>query len=121
VALAGSAGLIVNMALDFLLYRPLGVFGIALATSISSFVMLAILLQRADFGLGHLVRVAVPMLGLLIIVPVLQNVPGRGWLSVSLASALTMLLTALACLVWPPLRRDMGWLLRRLFSSREGA
>jgi putative peptidoglycan lipid II flippase len=121
VALAGSAGLMVNMVLDFLLYRPLGVFGIALATSISSFVVLAILLHRADFGLGQLVRVAVPMLGLLIIVPVLQNVPGRGWLSVTLASALTMLLTALACLVWPPLRRDMDWLLKRLFSARAGS
>lgn len=117
VAIAGSAGLFVNVVLDFLLYRPMGVLGIALATSVSNFVVLAILLYRAGFGLGQLVRAAVPMLSLLIIVPALQNVPGQGWLSVVLATALTMLLTILVCLVWPPLRRDMDWLLRRLFSG----
>ncbi len=79
---AAAANLVLNGVLDWLLYRPLGVWGIPLATSISNLVFLFVLwhvLRRSMGGLegGRTVRAVGAMLGCC--VPLAATAYGLWW------------------------------------------
>ena len=114
VATAGVCALAANAALDVALYRPLGVFGISLATSISNALLFFVLMWYSRLTGSVARRVLLPAVILSLLLPLLMMVSGRGLGSLVVATLLTLGLTAAVCWLWPPLRRDIAWLASRL-------
>lgn len=119
VAIAGAVSLIVNVALDLLLYGPLGVFGIALATSVSAAVFLVILVWRSGTAGTLFTRTGVPLLLLLPLGLWLMNWSMHGIQALFVAGGSVVLYGLAVAFMWPPLRRDLRWAAAR-FGFRTG-
>jgi putative peptidoglycan lipid II flippase len=116
VVRAGAWGLGVNVTLDLLLYGPLGVLGVALATSASVMVFLGVLLAGSGFGWQLVSRVWLSIVALGAWAITLQAPLGEGIVRLALSG-----ISLLGCFMIPfalsrPLRDDMLWLVRRLKS-----
>ena len=109
VAIAGAVSIVVNMALDLLLYGPLGVFGVALATSVSAVVFLVILVVRSKTAGTLITRTGVPLLLLLPLALWLTNWSRHGLQALFVAGGSVVLYGLAVAIVWPPLRRDLRW------------
>jgi putative peptidoglycan lipid II flippase len=118
VAIAGAVSLAVNVALDLALYGPLGVYGVALATSVSAIVFLALLAVWSGTARTLFVHAGLPALLLVPLAIVLPRLPAHGLLRLLLGAGLTGAAGVLVLLVWPPLRRDLSWALARLGRRR---
>lgn len=122
VAIAGAVSLAVNVALDLALYGPLGVYGVALATSVSAVVFLALLATWSGTVRTLFVHTGLPVLLLVPLAVLLPRLPVQGVLALLLGAGMTALAGVLVLLAWPPLRNDLRWALARLGSrGRAGA
>lgn len=114
VAIAGAVSLAVNVVLDLALYGPLGVYGVALATSVSAVVFLALLAVWSGTLQTLLVHAGLPMLLLVPLAVLLPRLPVGGLLALVLGAGVTGAAGLVALAVWPPLRADARWALARL-------
>lgn len=114
VVVAGAASLLVNVMLDLTLYGPLGVFGVALATSVSATVFLVLLVWRSGTAAPLLRRTGPPVLLLAPLVVLLPRVPFEGVSTLAAGMAVTGLYGLLALQAWSPLRADLRWVMGRL-------
>jgi len=111
---AGAVAVGVNVALDLLLYGPLGVLGVALATSVSMIVLLGLLLAASGSGWRLLVRAwpAVPCAALWTLS--LAAPLGGGVLRLFLAALSLCVCFGLGLVLSGDLRSDVRWVLRRV-------
>jgi putative peptidoglycan lipid II flippase len=114
VVAAGAVSLAVNVALDILLYRPLGVLGISLATSASLIVLFGILLARSGHGWHLASRAWSSVVGLALWIMVLAVPLGDGIQRLVLAGVALLGCFGVAFAISRPLRSDLAWLLQRL-------
>jgi len=114
VAIAGAVSLAVNVVLDLALYGPLGVFGVALATSVSAVIFLALLAVWSGTLLTLLGHAGLPLLLLVPLAVLLLRLPVGGLLALVLGAGVTGAGGLIALAVWPPLRADARWVLARL-------
>lgn len=119
VAIAGAVSLAVNVALDLALYGPLGVYGVALATSASAVVFLLLLAVWSGTTRTLLVHVGLPSLPLVLLAILLPGLPGSGLPALILGAVVTGFSGLLVLLAWPPLRNDLRWALARLGHRAE--
>jgi peptidoglycan biosynthesis protein MviN/MurJ (putative lipid II flippase) len=124
VAIAGAVSLAVNVALDLALYGPLGVYGVALATSVSAIVFLLLLASWSGTVRTLLVHAGFPALLLVPLAMLLSRLPVDGLLALVLGAGIAGAVGLLVLIAWPPLRNDLRWALARLAQpgkSRSGA
>lgn len=124
VAMAGATSLAVNIVLDVTLYRPLGVFGVALATSVSAFVFLALLAAWSGTARTLLFHTGVPAVLVLALMLLLPRLPVEGLAAILLGAGVTGASGLAAVAVWSPLRNDVRWVQARLWhkaASETGA
>jgi len=114
VAIAGAVSLAVNVVLDLALYGPLGVYGVALATSVSAVVFLLLLAAWSGTVRTLLVHAGLPALLLVPLAMLLPRLPVNGLLAVLLGAGMTCAAGFLVLVAWPPLRSDLSWALARL-------
>ncbi len=114
VATAGTVSLAVNVALDLALYGPLGVYGVALATSVSAVVFLALLAVWSGTVKTLLVHAGLPVLLLAPLAILLPRLPVDGLLALVLGAGVTGAYGLVVLAAWPPLRTDARWALARL-------
>lgn len=121
VAIAGAVSLAVNVALDLALYGPLGVYGVALATSVSAVVFLLLLAMWSGTVRTLLVHTGFPVLLLVPLAILLPRLPVHGVLALLLGAGVTGAAGLLVLLAWPPLRDDLRWALARLGRRGESS
>ncbi len=119
VAIAGAVSLAVNVTLDLALYGPLGVFGVALATSVSAIVFLVLLVAWSGTASTLIVHTGLPALALLPLAMLLSRLPVSGLPALALGAGMTGLAGLLVLVAWPPLRNDLRWALARLGRRAE--
>jgi peptidoglycan biosynthesis protein MviN/MurJ (putative lipid II flippase) len=119
VAIAGAVSLAVNVALDLALYGPLGVFGVALATSVSAIVFLVLLVAWSGTARTLIVHTGLPALALVPLAMLLGRLPVSGLPALALGAGMTGFAGLLVLVVWPPLRNDLRWALARLGRRAE--
>ena len=119
VAIAGAVSLAVNVVLDLALYGPLGVFGVALATSVSAIVFLVLLVAWSGTASTLIVHTGLPALALLPLAMLLSRLPVSGLPALALGAGMTGLAGLLVLVAWPPLRNDLRWALARLGRRAE--
>lgn len=120
IVVAGAASLVTNVVLDLALYGPFGVFGVAVATSISAAVFLVLLLWRSGTGGTLLRRAGPPVLLLAPLALLLPRVPFDGLPALAAAMGLTGAYGLLTLAAWSPLRADLRTVVRRLRRTDEG-
>jgi peptidoglycan biosynthesis protein MviN/MurJ (putative lipid II flippase) len=114
VAIAGAVSLAVNVVLDLALYGPLGVYGVALATSVSAVVFLLLLAAWSGTVRTLIVHAGLPALLLVPLAMLLPRLPVNGLLGLLLGAGMTCAAGFLVLVAWPPLRSDLSWALARL-------
>jgi putative peptidoglycan lipid II flippase len=119
VAIAGAVSLAVNVTLDLALYGPLGVFGVALATSVSAIVFLVLLVAWSGTASTLIVHTGLPALALVPLAMLLSRLPVSGLPALALGAGMTGLAGLLVLVAWPPLRNDLRWALARLGRRAE--
>jgi len=117
VVSAGALSLLTNIGLDLVLYRPLGVLGIALATSVSSMLLFAVLVYRAGLVSTVFRAAGLPVVSMLALAAVLPGFAGDGVESLAIGVGLTIGWTVLVSWLWRPTRRDLIWLRQEVSSN----
>ncbi len=111
VVQAGAVAVGVNVVLDLLLYRPLGVLGVALATSVSMILLLGLLFAASGLGWRLVSRAWPAALSLVLWTLTLYAPLGSGIPRLLLAGLSLGLCFGLGPFLSRGLRRDISWLL----------
>lgn len=114
VAVGGAYALACNVALDLLLYRPMGVLGIALATSLSNIVMLFLLIRWSGFAKPLLRTVALPAVGVAALIIPLDALAASGIRKIVLATLALTIGAVILCVIWKPIRDDIAVLIEKV-------